>query len=86
MKDVIDLLGVIFIESTSDAGVLTESNPAFDAVLSWHLYFLAIQTFNLLHFLELHTLDLTSLLELKLLIVAQLARIENFAAGRLYVT
>jgi hypothetical protein len=86
VKDVIHLLRVIFIESTNDAGVLAESNPAFDAVLSRYLYFLTIQTLNLLHFLEFHTLDLTSLLELKLLIVAQLARIENFAAGCLYMT
>ncbi len=83
VKDVLYFLLIIFIQSTKQTGIFPKFNLTLHAFLCWHLYFLALQAFDMLYFLELHPLNLTSLFELEFLIVADLAGIVDLTAWSL---
>jgi hypothetical protein len=82
---VVNFSGVILVEPARNASVLSKGESTFGAVLYRYLHFLASKAFDFLYFFELHAFGLTSLLELKLLVMAQLARVVDFAAGCLHV-
>lgn len=86
MVYIVHFCRIIFIESAKQTTILSKSNSAFRACLCRHLFFLALKAFYRLYFLELHALHLASLLVDELLVVAELARIVQFAAGSLHVT
>jgi hypothetical protein len=82
---IVDFFGVALVQPAGNASVLCELGAALEAGLRGRLHFLADEALNLLYFFKLHAFDLAALLELEDIVVAQLAGVEYFAAGRLHV-
>jgi len=85
VEDISHLVGVVLVEPALQTRILSEPAVAVGAVQRGRLDLLAVEALDAGHEFELHSLDLTTLFELELLVVAELAGVEDAAAGGLDV-
>jgi len=86
VEDVVDLALIVLKQSTFHAAVLSELHRAVAALICWRLLCTALEAFDLRHFVEFHAFDFAPLGfgPFVQLVVAELARVEQQAAGSLH--